>query len=112
MSDTLDARADALFAEALERGAVTLAGRAWSGSAPIARVEVGIDDEWADADLADPVGEWAWRGWSYEWDATPGDHVLSCRATDETGDVQPLDQPWNVQGMGNNLVQRIDVHVR
>jgi hypothetical protein len=42
----------------------------------------------------------------------PGDHVLSCRATDATGDAQPLEPPWNFQGMGNNLVQEVYVTVR
>ncbi|MGH2350597.1 MAG: hypothetical protein ACRDJN_03160 [Chloroflexota bacterium] len=27
------------------------------------------------------------------------------------GDVQPLDMPWKFQGMGNNMVQRVDVPV-
>jgi DMSO/TMAO reductase YedYZ molybdopterin-dependent catalytic subunit len=91
---------------------VTIQGRAWSGTAPIARVEVGIDDDWFEANLAAPVGEWAWRSWSYEWEATLGEHVLSCRATDATGDTQPLEQPWNFQGMGNNLIQDVYVSVR
>jgi sulfane dehydrogenase subunit SoxC len=38
--------------------------------------------------------------------------VLSCRATDDAGNVQPLDEPWNLQGMGNNLVQNVTVAVR
>lgn len=96
----------------LDGGPVTVQGRTWSGTAPIVRVEVGIDGDWFEAKLAAPVGAWAWRGWSYEWEATPGDHLLSCRATDETGATQPLDQPWNFQGMGNNLVQEVPLTVR
>jgi len=38
--------------------------------------------------------------------------VLACRAFDEAGNAQPLEQPWNLQGMGNNLVQRVPVVVR
>jgi hypothetical protein len=37
--------------------------------------------------------------------------VVSCRATDAAGNVQPLEQPWNYQGMGNNLVQTVPVSV-
>ena len=29
-----------------------------------------------------------WRLWSWRWDATPGDHVLEVRATDNAGAVQ------------------------
>jgi DMSO/TMAO reductase YedYZ molybdopterin-dependent catalytic subunit len=96
----------------LDSGAVKLGGRAWSGTAPIIRVEVGIDGEWFEAKLAEPIGEWAWRSWSFEWEATPGDHVLSCRAIDAGGQTQPGEQPWNLQGMGNNLVQEVQVTVR
>ncbi len=96
----------------VDRGSVAIRGRAWSGSAPIVRVEVGIDGEWFEADLAEPLGEWAWRSWSYEWEAAPGESVLSCRATDATDDTQPTEQPWNLQGMGNNLAQEVHVTVR
>jgi sulfane dehydrogenase subunit SoxC len=43
--------------------------------------------------------------------ADPGEHVLSCRATDATGATQPLEQNWNYQGMGNNVAQRVSVTV-
>jgi DMSO/TMAO reductase YedYZ molybdopterin-dependent catalytic subunit len=96
----------------LERGKVTLAGRAWSGGGAITRVAVAIDRVWRDAVVGASVGPHAWTKWTYEWDATPGEHSLSCRATDASGAVQPLDPPWNVQGMGNNHVQSIEVTVR
>ena len=57
-------------------------------------------------------GEFAWRPWSFDWDATVGEHELSCRATDAAGNTQPLDPPWNFQGHGNNSVQRFTVTVR
>ena len=96
----------------VERGPVAVAGRAWSGTAPIARVEVAVDGEWHDAELSEPVGEWAWRAWSWRWEAEPGEHLLACRASDASGRSQPVEQPWNVQGMGNNLVQQVPVRVR
>jgi DMSO/TMAO reductase YedYZ molybdopterin-dependent catalytic subunit len=96
----------------VDAGRVTLRGRAWGGRAPLRRVEVGVDGAWADATLDQPLGEWAWRGWSFAWDAGPGEHELACRATDADGETQPLDSPWNYQGMGNNGVQTIGVTVR
>ena len=48
----------------VEAGAVTLRGRAWSGNGEIARVELGVDGEWHNAELEEPLGEFAWRGWS------------------------------------------------
>jgi sulfane dehydrogenase subunit SoxC len=97
-----------------DAGPCRLTGRAWSGWAPITRVEVSVDGgaTWADAQLDEPIGERAWRGWRLEWDAAPGDHVISSRATDAAGNVQPLDAPWNLKGYANNVVERIGVHVR
>ena len=96
----------------VDAGAVQVEGRAWSGVAPIARVEVGVDGSWSDAQLDAPGGDYAWRGWHFSWQATPGEHVIACRATDASGNEQPLDQPWNTQGMGNNAVQQVEVTVR
>jgi DMSO/TMAO reductase YedYZ molybdopterin-dependent catalytic subunit len=96
----------------VERGPVLLQGRAWSGHAAIERVEIGVDGAWTDAVLGPKAGEFAWRPWTCAWDAEPGDHELSCRASDAAGNVQPLEQPWNYQGMGNNMVQRVLVTAR
>jgi DMSO/TMAO reductase YedYZ molybdopterin-dependent catalytic subunit len=95
-----------------DAGPIQLTGRAWSGEAAIQRVEVGIDGAWQEATLGPAAGEFAWRPWSFAWDATPGEHELSCRATDSAGNTQPLDPPWNFQGHGNNAVQRFSVTVR
>ncbi|MCH7230813.1 sulfite oxidase [Glycomyces sp. L485] len=93
-------------------GPVSLEGRAWSGRAPIATVEVTTDDgrTWSEADLDEATAHpWAWRRWRFEWTAEPGEHLLSARATDAEGNTQPLNQPWNRGGFANNLVQRIPV---
>jgi len=37
--------------------------------------------------------------------------ALLARATDASGAVQPVEQPWNVQGMANNMTQRVTVVV-
>jgi Mo-co oxidoreductase dimerisation domain len=97
----------------VEPGAVMLTGRAWSGLAPIERVEVSTDGgaRFADAELDPPLGEHAWRGWRFDWNAPPGEHVLSSRATDAAGNTQPLETPWNLKGYANNAVERITVVV-
>jgi DMSO/TMAO reductase YedYZ molybdopterin-dependent catalytic subunit len=96
----------------LDRGRAEISGRAWSGMAPVVGVEIAINGVWRQATLHESLGSFAWRAWSVEWDAAPGDYVLSCRATDAAGNTQPLEQPWNLQGMGNNLVQSVPVTVR
>ncbi len=73
----------------LAPGRVQVAGVAWAPARGISRVEVQADDEpWADARLAEPVSDAAWRQWVYEWEATPGAHRLRVRATDASGAVQ------------------------
>jgi sulfane dehydrogenase subunit SoxC len=76
-------------------------------------VEVSVDDgDWKEAELGDPVSPSAWRPWSYEWHAdSPGRHELRCRASDASGNDQPLDPPWNLGGYANNSAQRVMVNV-
>ncbi|EYD76533.1 putative sulfite oxidase [Rubellimicrobium mesophilum DSM 19309] len=72
-----------------------ITGAAWG--APIAKVEVRIDDgPWQEARL-DP-GErapFAWAIWSHDWpDPSPGEHTITSRATDTAGNLQPaMDDP-------------------
>ena len=97
----------------LAPGECVLEGRAWSGVAPIEYVDVSIDggSTWAEAELEAAESRWAWRGWTYRWDAQPGDYVLCSRARDEAGNEQPLEAPWNLGGYANNAVQTVVVTV-
>jgi hypothetical protein len=101
-------------ARTLRAGDCELMGRAWSGTAPIATVEVSTDGgrSWQPADVDPPppmVGEW--QGWRCSWHAEPGVHELCCRATDAAGNSQPLLGEWNRGGYTNNAVQRVPVAV-
>ncbi|MFD8643174.1 molybdopterin-dependent oxidoreductase [Streptomyces zaomyceticus] len=70
-------------------GAVTVAGVAWAQHRGISRVQIRVDDgPWQDADLAAQAGPDMWRQWSYRWNAEPGGHNLTVRATDGAGQVQ------------------------
>lgn len=93
-------------------GPVLLEGRAWSGRAPVESVEVSVDggETWQAAELAPAGGHrWAWQRFTCTWDAVPGQHLLTARAADADGGVQPLDQPWNRGGFANNAVQLVPV---
>ena len=99
----------------VDAGTVRLSGRAWSGTGPIDRVEVSTDGgaSWADAALGRPASPYAWAPWTFTWEtAGPGACELISRATDADGDTQPLEQPWNLHGFANNMVQRVPVEVR
>jgi DMSO/TMAO reductase YedYZ molybdopterin-dependent catalytic subunit len=97
------------------RGPSTVEGQAWSGLAPIERVEVSVDGgrSWNDAELApDSLGRWAWRGWTYLWEPdVPGEYTIGARAHDADGNVQPDEASWNVGGYANNAVQWVRVTV-
>jgi hypothetical protein len=98
----------------VERSVLVVEGRAWSGRAPLARVELSSDGgrSWVDAVLGDPVSPYAWRGWTCRWDATePGEYELCARATDAAGNVQPTSPDWSTEGVQNNSVQRVRVVV-
>jgi len=97
----------------LAAGPCTIEGRAWSGWAPVVEVEVSTDGgaSWSPAELGEQSSPWAWRGWRFDWDATPGEHVLCCRARDATGNAQPDEADWNVGGYANNGIQRVPVTV-
>ncbi|HWC39250.1 MAG TPA: hypothetical protein VG476_12005 [Acidimicrobiales bacterium] len=96
-------------------GPCALQGRAWSGWAPIASVEVSVDGgrTWQAGELAgDTASPWAWESWTYRWEPPrPGEYELSSRATDRTGRVQPTSTVWNLGGYANNAVQRLAVTV-
>ena len=96
-------------------GRCTIEGRAWSGHAPIASLEVSTDDgaSWQLAALGPAeYGPFAWRRWTFDWDAVePGRHVLASRARDESGREQPSAPDWNLGGYANNSCQRVVVTV-
>jgi len=77
------------------------------------RVQVSTDGakSWNEAKLETPIGKYAWCRWSIPWHATPGKYCLCARATDDEGFSQDVVQKWNVYGMGNNMVQMVEVIV-
>jgi sulfite oxidase len=75
--------------ETLAPGPTMVAGIAWAQRIGVAKVEVRIDrTEWLEATLGTEATDDTWRQWSFEWDATPGEHVVQVRATDKAGYTQ------------------------
>ena len=70
-------------------GPVAIGGVAWAQYRGIKAVEVRIDDgPWQPATLGAAYSNDTWRLWTYTWQATPGSHIVTARATDNTGAVQ------------------------
>lgn len=98
----------------LPRGRQVIRGRAWSGEAPVSRVEVSIDNgaTWERARFTSEALHYVWRAWEYQWDAaSPGLTTLQSRAFDEAGNTQPETPEWNHLGYANNAIQRLSVTV-
>jgi DMSO/TMAO reductase YedYZ molybdopterin-dependent catalytic subunit len=72
-----------------------VAGVAWAQHKGVAAVEVRVDrGPWHQARLAAVPDIDTWRQWVWEWPATPGNHLLEARATDQTGYTQtPVQAP-------------------
>jgi DMSO/TMAO reductase YedYZ molybdopterin-dependent catalytic subunit len=94
-------------------GDIVIRGVAWSGAAPIAKVEVCIDA--APWQLATLVGERRRHGWQW-WElpvrlTRPGDVTIRARATDLTGETQPDQPQWNPLGYANNAIHQVHLAV-
>ena len=73
----------------LRPGKIAVAGVAWAQHKGIAAVEARVNGgPWHEARLAAVPDIDTWRQWVWEWDATPGNHLLQARATDKTGYTQ------------------------
>jgi DMSO/TMAO reductase YedYZ molybdopterin-dependent catalytic subunit len=89
-------------------------GFAFSGAPGVARVEISEDggETWKDAVLDPRQNPWAWRLWSFRWQAkTPGRATLHARATDSRGAIQPREPVWNPSGYLYNAWHSVDVEV-
>ncbi len=93
---------------------VEIRGCAWSGDAPVERVEVSADGgrTWSAAQLGAAPSAHAAAPWRLLWiPPRAGAAELIARATDAAGHTQPLDCVWNELGYGNNAVQRVPVTI-
>jgi len=71
-------------------GPRSVAGVAWAPDRGISKVEVqlGEGEVWVEAELSEPLSVSAWVQWRVDWDPPLGEHLLTVRATDGTGELQ------------------------
>src|SRR6202167_4039668 len=97
----------------LARGTMTVRGVAWSGAAPITRVDVSVaDGSWQKARL---IGMPAANGWQ-QWELLasglrPGETRIRARASDLAGRVQPEQPEWNALGYAANFIHEVQVRL-
>jgi hypothetical protein len=93
----------------IKAGPAIAAGVAWAQHRGIGKVEVRVDDgPWQPAQLARDGTLDTWRQWTFRWNATPGTHKLTVRATDGTGELQTVQKapprPDGASGLHNTVV--------
>jgi DMSO/TMAO reductase YedYZ molybdopterin-dependent catalytic subunit len=98
----------------LARGVVSVRGVAWSGGAPIARVDVSVaGSQWQKARLVGAPEAHGWQQWEFlATGLEPGEVTIRARAADMAGRVQPEQPEWNRLGYGGNFIHQIRVAVR
>ena len=94
-------------------GELVVRGVAWSGAAPIAKVEVRVNDgDWREARLVGERKRHSWQWWELiaRFDE-PGEVTLRARATDMAGRTQPERAEWNKLGYGNNGIHEVTARI-
>ncbi|MEP7301745.1 MAG: sulfite oxidase [Caldimonas sp.] len=89
----------------VKAGTVYVSGVAFSSGSPIRRVEVTSDGgrTWIEAAFFGPdLGRFAWRQFALPLQMAPGNYVVSSRALDAAGNVQPQERLENAHGYNNN----------
>ena len=85
----LESRIEVPTSGSVDAGTVAVAGVAWDQHVGINKVEVQVDNgRWNTAELAPVTGPDTWRQWKWAWPATSGQHTLTVRATNASGEVQ------------------------
>ena len=99
--------------EDVPRGELAIRGVAWSGAAPIARVEVSVGaGDWQEARLVGERNRSSWQWWELiSRVELAGPVTLRARATDFADRVQPERAEWNHLGYGNNSIQQVPIRV-
>jgi DMSO/TMAO reductase YedYZ molybdopterin-dependent catalytic subunit len=98
----------------IEPGDLAIRGVAWSGAAPVARVEVSVGDRpGQDAQLIGERHRHSWQWWELITRIEGrGATTVRARATDLAGRTQPDEPDWNRLGYGNNIVHEVPVRIR
>ena len=90
--------------EPVKAGVVYVTGVAFSGGSAIRRVEVSSDGgrSWIDAPFIGPdLGRFAWRQFALPLRMSAGNYIVTSRATDSAGRVQPELRSENEAGYAN-----------
>jgi len=90
-------------------GDLVIRGVAWSGAAPIARIDVSVGDgPWQQTQLVGERRPSCWQWWELITRLDDrGPTTLRARATDLAGRTQPDRPRWNRHGYGGNAIHTV-----
>ena len=95
---------------------VRVHGAAWTGKGEITKVELSTDGgaTWAVAKLGAESKPGTWRLWEFDWKtpANAGAATLMARATDSSGQTQPIERDWDRGTYMINHLLSIEVEVK
>jgi DMSO/TMAO reductase YedYZ molybdopterin-dependent catalytic subunit len=93
----------------VKAGKVTISGVAWDGGYGIRTVEVSTDGgkTWSTAKLGEDLGKYAFRPWTFEFNAQRGKNTVMVNATNIIGQTQTSKLLFNGAGYHNNVMQSI-----
>jgi sulfite dehydrogenase len=94
-----------------EAGSNDAEGHCLDGGKGIKEVAVSTDGgkTWMPAKLGKELGKYSFREWKLPVKLEAGAHELKVRATNNAGDVQPMDPLWNPAGYLRNVVETVRV---
>jgi hypothetical protein len=91
---------------------MVLRGIAFDGGDGIREVQVSDDNGkvWREAKLGNDLGRYAFREWTFPfaW-KTAGNYALKVKATNRSGQTQPLEPLWNPAGYMRNVVETVNI---
>jgi hypothetical protein len=93
-------------------GANTVSGLAWDGGYGITRLTVSTDGgkTRSAAALGEDLGRYAFRPWSFQLNAKPGQNTVMVNATNKIGQTQTATLLFNPAGYHNNVMQSITLN--
>ncbi len=91
---------------------VPLRGIAFDGGHGISEVQVSTDGgkTWEKAELGKDLGKYSFREWTSSFTPkTTGPYAIKVKATNVSGQTQPLEPLWNPAGYMRNLVETVSL---
>ena len=98
--------------DTVKAGNTTVSGLAWDGGYGVTKVEASGDGgrTWSEATLGEDLGRYAFRPWSFAFNAKSGKNNVTVNATNKIGQTQTASLLFNPAGYHNNVMQTVTLN--